>query len=155
MNLIYLHLALVAALLGFAAGASDRNPEQFTPNQANWKTFESKPFADSRNPTRAEVDEWHRIAINHVRALVGYTGADREVKRTTACSSAHCGATFLPDASDQSPYLPAGHATCKAQQGAEGVFSASKSNIPWSIKWSRSLCAKWTGKLMPNLYKKP
>ena len=295
MNRFYLHLTLVAALLGIAAGASDRNLEQFTPNQANWKTFESKPFAggvnkshdpdgvswiskqawdaakwdgtvydptkvtkaqfakaicpgpdtirglrevfykhkpfaDNKNPTRAEVDEWHRIAINHVRALVGYTGADRQVKKdhcmfkralwgderkfTTMWDTkypgktgsaagpcqggknAHCGATFLPDANDQSPYLPAGHATCKAQQGAEGVFSASKSNIPWSIKWSRSLCAtlaaegfwgghtgpwfhrekfgfsfwdtdpknnnsnavlraKWTGKLMPNLYKKP
>lgn len=42
--------------------------------------YEHKPFADNRNPTKAEVDEWHRIAINHIRALVGYTGPDREIQ---------------------------------------------------------------------------
>lgn len=240
MKRIYIHLSTVITLLGIAAGASDRTLEQFTPTQANWKTFASKPFAggtnkshdpdgvgwiskqaweaakwdgtvydptkmtkaqfakticpgpdtirglrevfyrhkpfaDNNNPTRAEVDEWHRIAINHVRALVGYTGADREVKKdhcmfkravwgderkfTTmwdakypgkrgsaagpcqGSKNAHCGASFLPNAADQLPYLPAGHAPCKAQQGAEGVFSAPKSNIPWSIKWSRAFCA--------------
>ena len=120
--------------------------EQFTPNQANWKTFQSKPlaagntghdpdsvtwitkaqweaakwdgktiydptkmtkaqffsalcpsadrvrgirevfyntnpFLDNKNPTKAELDEWHRIAINHIRALVGYTSADRQVQK--------------------------------------------------------------------------
>ena len=120
--------------------------EQYTPNQANWDTFTSKPFArgvntshapdgvgwiseeqwenskwdgtiynpsemtreefykalfpypdvvrgirelfykhnpfkDVNNPTKAEVDEWHRICINHVRALVGYTSEDRQVKK--------------------------------------------------------------------------
>lgn len=43
--------------------------------------YQHKPFADNANPTKAEVDEWHRIAINHVRALVGYTGPTREVKK--------------------------------------------------------------------------
>lgn len=192
--------------------------------------YAHKPFADNKNPTKAEVDNWHRIAINHIRALVGYTGADRQVspdhcmfkralwgdqrKFTTMWDAkypgkvgsaagpcqggknAHCGASFIPDAADQAAYLPRGAAACKAQQGAEGVFSASKSNIPWSIKWSRAFCAtlasegfwgghtgpwfhrekfgfsfwdsapangnsnavlraKWTGKLMPNLYQKP
>jgi len=126
-------------------GASSRQLEQYTPDQANWETFASKPFenggnvshapdgvgwisaedweaarwdgtvynpsqmsrqefakclcpsvdrvrgirevfykhnpfADVKNPTKAEVDEWHRIAINHVRALVGYTGEAYQVK---------------------------------------------------------------------------
>ncbi len=137
--------------------------------------YKHKPFADNSNPTKAEVDEWHRIAINHVRALVGYTAEDRQVKKdhcmfaraswgderkfTTrwdtkypgvlgsaagpcvGSTNAHCGASFIPDAADQAAYLPAGHAACTETQGAEGVFSASKSNIPWSIKWSRSFCS--------------
>lgn len=136
--------------------------------------YKAKPFADNRNPTKAEVDEWHRIAINHVRALVGYTSEDRQVKKDhcmfaralwgderkftgawdakypgslgsafgpcLGSGQPHCGATFLPDASDQAAYLPQGHAVCTAQAGAEGVFSGPKSNIPWSIKWSRGFC---------------
>ena len=192
--------------------------------------YRHKPFADNKNPTKAELDEWHRIAINHVRALVGYTSEDRQVKKDhcmfaralwgderkftnkwdskypgklgsaagpcLGSKNAHCGATFIPDKTDQAAYLPAGHPGCKTQQGAEGVFSGPKSNIPWSIKWSRAFCttlgaegfwgghvgpwfhrekfglnfwdsqpennnsntivrAKWTGKLMPSLYKKP
>lgn len=136
--------------------------------------YQHNPFADNANPTKAEVDEWHRIAINHLRALVGYTSEDRQVKKdycmfsralwgdqrkfTTQwdtaypgsegsaygpcqnSSNAHCGATFIPDLADQAAYLPDGHEGCVAQQGAEGVFSGPKSNIPWSIKWSRAFC---------------
>jgi hypothetical protein len=43
--------------------------------------YDHQPFADNANPTKAEVDEWHRIAINHVRALIGYTAEDRQVKK--------------------------------------------------------------------------
>jgi hypothetical protein len=137
--------------------------------------YQHKPFADNRNPTKAEVDEWHRIAINHVRALVGYTSEDRQVKKdhclfaralwgderkfTTrwdakypgnlgsaegpcqGSKNAHCGASFMLDATDQIPYLPEGYPACFAGPGSEGVFSAPKSNIPWSIKWSRAFCA--------------
>ena len=192
--------------------------------------YANQPFADNLNPTKAEVDEWHRIAINHVRALVGYSSVTREVKKdycmfaralwgqerkyTTKwdakypgtvgsaygpCqggTNPHCGATFLPDSVDQAPYLPAGHPGCGLQAGAEGITSAPKSNIPWSIKWSRAFCgflasegfwgghvgpffhretfgfsfwdnnsvnnnnnailrAKWSGKLMNNLYFDP
>lgn len=136
--------------------------------------YQHKPFADNRNPTKAEVDEWHRIAINHVRALVGYNGEDREVKKdhclfvralwgderkfTTVwddkysgtvgsaygpcqgSNNSHCGATFILDMEDQRPYLPADHEGCGTQQGSEGIFSGPKSNIPWSIKWSRGFC---------------
>ena len=136
--------------------------------------YQHEPFADVHNPTKAEVDEWHRIAINHVRALVGYTSEDRQVhadhcmfaralwgderKFTTMWDSkypgevgsasgpcqgsgnAHCGATFVPDLDDQAPYLPDGHPGCSTQAGSEGVFSGPKSNIPWSIKWSRGFC---------------
>ncbi len=137
--------------------------------------YKNKPFADNKNPTKAEIDEWHRIAINHVRALVGYTSEDRQVKKdhcmfaralwgderkfTTkwdakypgtlgsafgpclGSGNAHCGATFVPDANDQAPYLPQGHPRCGTPSGSEGVFSAPKSNIPWSIKWSRAFCS--------------
>jgi len=184
-----------------------------------------KPFADNRNPTKAEIDDWHRVALNHVRALVGYTSPERQAsadvcmharalwgderKFTTkwddaypgttgsaagpcqGSGNAHCGATFVPSAEDQAPYLPADWPTCRTVAGAEGVFGGPKADIPWSIKWSRGLCntlhaegfwgghvgpwfhrekfgfsfwpsgkhavlrAKWTGKLMPNLYCKP
>lgn len=136
--------------------------------------YQHNPFADNSNPTKAEVDEWHRIAINHVRALVGYTSEDRQVEKdhcmfaralwgderkfTTmwddkypgtlgsaagpcqGSGNAHCGASFIPDLDDQAPYLPEGHPGCSASSGSEGVFSGPKSNIPWSIKWSRGLC---------------
>lgn len=213
--------------------------EQYTPNQANWKTFETKPFKpiaktshdpdsvtwitkadwesakwdgtiydptkmtkkeffvslcpsvdrvrgirevfykhnpfqDNQNPTKAEVDEWHRIAINHVRALVGYTSIDRQIQKdhcmfkralwgderkfTTiwdtkypgkngsafgpcrGSKNSHCGATFIPTKEDQTPYFTGKETVCKEQAGAEGVFSGSKSNIPWSLKWSRAFC---------------
>lgn len=47
---------------------------------------------------------------------------------------------FLITPHTPAPYLPAGHATCGTPGGSEGVFSGPKSNIPWSIKWSRALC---------------
>lgn len=136
--------------------------------------YKHKPFADNKNPTKAEIDEWHRIAINHIRALVGYTSSDRQVKKDhcmfaralwgdqrkftnmwdnkypgklgsaagpcLGSKNAHCGASFLPNLKDQAAYLPKGHPGCKAQAGAEGVFSGPKSNIPWAIKWSRGFC---------------
>ena len=136
--------------------------------------YQHQPFADVNNPTKAEVDEWHRIAINHLRSLIGYEGEAYEVtpdhcmfaralwgderKFTTqwdekypgengsaagpcqGSSNAHCGASFIPDLEDQAPYLPEGHPGCSAGQGSEGVFSGPKSNIPWSLKWSRGFC---------------
>eukprot|EP00992_Anisonema_acinus_P013113 TRINITY_DN8553_c0_g1_i1.p1 TRINITY_DN8553_c0_g1~~TRINITY_DN8553_c0_g1_i1.p1 ORF type:complete len:418 (+),score=95.93 TRINITY_DN8553_c0_g1_i1:56-1255(+) len=137
--------------------------------------YEHNPFADVHNPTKGEVDEWHRIALNHLRALVGYTGPEHEAKKdhcmfiralwgqerrfTTKwddkypgtfdsaygpCvggSNAHCGATFVPDEADQAPYLPPGHAPCGTTGGgSEGCTAAPKSDIPWSIKWSRAAC---------------
>lgn len=130
--------------------------------------YQHNPFADNNNPTKAEVDEWHRIAINHIRALVGYTAPERQVKKDI-CTSAralwaqerkwtdkwdadypdgicedgsdpHCGATFIPSLADQAPYLPDGHPGCELTAGAEGVSGAPKSDIPWSIKWSRAFC---------------
>lgn len=41
--------------------------------------YKTNPFANVTRPTKAEVDEWHRIALNHVRAMIGYTSADRLV----------------------------------------------------------------------------
>jgi hypothetical protein len=135
--------------------------------------YQHNPFKDVNNPTKAEVDEWHRIAINHVRALVGYTSEDRQVKKDHCMfsralwgdqrmhtnmwdseysgtegsaqgpcqnsSNAHCGASFVPNAADQAAYLPIDYAPCSSSQGgAEGISSAPKSNIPWSIKWVRA-----------------
>lgn len=135
--------------------------------------YQHNPFKDIRNPTKAEVDEWHRIAINHVRALVGYTASERQVQKdhclfaralwsnqrmyTTMwdeaypgnvgtaegpcqnTTNAHCGASFIPNATDQAPYLPENFEACSLVAGAEGISSAPKSNIPWSIKWVRAL----------------
>lgn len=134
--------------------------------------YAHNPFADVKNPTKAEVDEWHRISINHIRALVGYTSEDRLVKKDRCMfaralwgderkfttlwdseypgdegsaagpcqnsSNAHCGATFIPNEEDQAPYLPDGFVSCTTTAGAEGISSAPKSNIPWSIKWVRA-----------------
>lgn len=131
--------------------------------------YKVRPFRDNKNPTKAEVDEWHRHAINHLRKLVGYNQSDRMVqpdtcmfaraqwgeerKHTTkwdrkypsgtcgSSSGAHCGATFVPDRDDQRPYLPSGHAPCTtAGGGAEGIFNGPKSDIPWSVKFSRAVC---------------
>mmetsp|Transcript_15021 Transcript_15021/g.22497 ORF Transcript_15021/g.22497 Transcript_15021/m.22497 type:complete len:382 (+) Transcript_15021:93-1238(+) len=135
--------------------------------------YEHNPFADNAAPTKAEVDEWHRIAINHVRALVGYTSEERQVKKDTCmfarslwgqqrkrttmwdddypegndifgpCGSsdkAHCGASFIPSAEDQAPYLPDDHPACGTPGGSEGIFGGPKSNIVWSLKWSRAFC---------------
>jgi len=130
--------------------------------------YEHNPFANNTNPKKAEVDEWHRIAINHVRALIGYTSEDRKIKKDQCMfarslwgqqrksttmwdtkypdgiceegSSSHCGHSFIPDAADQVAYLPAGHSPCFKVQGAEGIFSGPKSNIPWSVKFSRAFC---------------
>ncbi len=137
--------------------------------------YQTKPFVDNKNPTKAEVDEWHRIAINHIRALVGYTTPDRQIQKdhclfvralwgnersfTTmwdtkypgtvgsaagpcqGSKNAHCGATFIPDANDQIPYLPKNYPLCSTEPGAEGIFPGPKSNIPWSIKFSRAFCS--------------
>ena len=43
--------------------------------------YATRPFADNKGPTKAEVDEWHRVAINHARALIGYTSEERQVKK--------------------------------------------------------------------------
>lgn len=135
--------------------------------------YENNPFEDVNNPTKAEVDEWHRISINHIRALVGYTSEDRLVQKDRCMfaralwgdqrmhttmwdesypgeegsaagpcqdsSNPHCGASFLPDEADQADYLPSDFTACNIQGGAEGITSAPKSNIPWSIKWVRGL----------------
>jgi hypothetical protein len=136
--------------------------------------YQTNPFKDNKNPTKAEVDEWHRIALNHVRALVGYTSADRQVQKDHCMfkralwgderqntrmwdakypgtdgsaagpcvggTNAHCGASFIPSAADQAPYFIGTPLTCAAGAGSEGITSAPKSNIPWSIKWSRAFC---------------
>ena len=41
--------------------------------------YKHNPFADLKNPTKAEVDEWHRLVLNHVRAMVGYTAEEYSI----------------------------------------------------------------------------
>jgi len=134
---------------------------------------DTQPFQDNVNPTKAEVDHWHAIVINHVRAMVNYTEADYQIKPDTCLhlralwsterqktrqwdekypnntcvgsSNPHCGAGFLPSEDDQQEYLPDGIASCGKKGGSEGLFSAAKSNIPWSIKWIRPFCATLGG----------
>jgi len=132
--------------------------------------YKHNPFADLKHPTKAEVDHWHALALNHVRAMVGYTDDEFQMRpdkclhiRATWASErsqtrmwdkaypdgtcvpnyAHCGATFIPSVSDQQPYLTQSPEiqSCARTSGSEGIFSAAKSNIPWSIKWSRPLCS--------------
>lgn len=133
-----------------------------------------KPFRNNANPTKAEVDAWNIIVINHLRALVGYTSSDRQAKpdhcmaaralwanerkHTTKWDSAypgtfdsaagpcvhghnaHCGASFLPNAHDQQPYLPNNYPTCASGGGAEGVFGLW-TGMPWSIQLSNVICS--------------
>lgn len=123
-------------------------------------------FKDASNPSKAEVDAWHAASLTHLRRLVGidlpaqpdhclFARAlwGQEIKRTnkwdedypeSVCgsgSNAHCGATFMLDADDQIPYLPDGFGTCPRLAGSEGISSAAKSNIPWSVKWVRVFCS--------------
>lgn len=135
--------------------------------------YENNPFADITNPTKAEVDLWHTIALNHVRALVGYTEEEYIIKpnrclhlralwcdekfrtrkwdtleypeRCESSTNPHCGAGFIPSVEDQQPYLPEGITSCPKRAGSEGMFSAAKSNIPWSMKWARPFCGTLGG----------
>lgn len=150
-------------------------------NQAN-------PFSDPVNPTKAEVDNWHMIAINHVRALVGYTEEEYQIEpdqcvhvralwaeerretdiwdarypdgRCEGSANPHCGAGFIPAQEDQRPYLPDGVDSCGARAGSEGIFSAAKSNIPWSVRFIRPLCSTlrsegfWGGHTGPWFHRK-
>jgi len=128
-----------------------------------------QPFADNANPTKAEVDKWHTISVNHVRAMVGYTEKeyiivpdkclhlralwchekwqtdiwdnDKYPERCAESTNPHCGAGFIPDREDQQPYLPDDIEVCPKRAGSEGLFGAAKSNIPWSIKWARPFCS--------------
>jgi len=130
--------------------------------------YASDPFYDNENPTKAEVDNWHAIVVNHVRAMVNYTGPEYEIrpdkclhiralwsderaytriwddKYPGTCEGStapHCGAGFIPSVEDQQEYLPEGISSCGSVSGSEGLFSAAKSNIPWSIKWIRPFCS--------------
>ena len=127
--------------------------------------YETKPFKDNANPTKAEVDEWHRISIRHLRNLVGY---DYPIKKDSTMfiralwgqqrkfstiwdekygtpgetkGGIHFGAGFIPDAEDQLPYLAEG-AELISNRGsqAEGVFVRPRAHIPWSVKWIRPFC---------------
>merc|ERR1719401_403058 len=124
--------------------------------------YQNKPFADNKNPTKAEVDNWHALALNHIRAMVGYTSDEYTAKpdkclhlralwsdqrhRTrmwddkypsntcVGTSNPHCGAAFRPSVEDQQEYLPDDIDKCPGYAGSEGI-NLGKTSIPWSIKW--------------------
>lgn len=127
--------------------------------------YEVNPFADNTAPTSAEIDAWNVEIVRHLRALFGITTPvtpDRclyvraqwshERKFTTIwdtlypvgiCgpgSTEHCGANFVPDCSDQIPYLSGG-ACCASLVGTEGLMNVD-TDIPWSIKLTRVI-ASW------------
>jgi len=111
--------------------------------------YEHNPFTDPKAPTKAEVDEWHRLSLIHIRRLVGSTipiepdhclfaralwGQQRRFTtmwdqkypdgNCQGSKNSHCGATFIPSAEDQIPYLPEGHPPCNHPPGAEGISPA-------------------------------
>ena len=123
--------------------------------------YSINPFADNTAPTVAEIDQWNISVVRYFRQLIGNTtpvGGSRclflraqwsEEKRwstvwdsppyTDTCagsSDPHCGAAFVPNASDQLPYLNPGDSTCSFGAGAEGL-STVNTNLPWSIKLTR------------------
>lgn len=53
-------------------------------------------------------------------------------------TNAHCGASFIPNCSDQAPYLKPGQACVTDTSLSEGVFTVANS-VPWSVKMSRIL----------------
>lgn len=130
---------------------------------------EHNPFFDIYNPSKADVDEWHRLVINHIRKLVGYNTTEYEAKpdvcafavalwgqerryttiwdekypdKTCATvSNVHCGDTFRPSLEDQLSYLPEGHPGCSTSRVyASSITGDVKSNIPWSINLVRGFC---------------
>jgi hypothetical protein len=48
--------------------------------------------------------------------------------------NAHCGASFLPNSSDQAPYLE-GIPTCSETGGAEGILTTK--TVPWAVLMGR------------------
>ena len=132
--------------------------------------YQHNPFQNVLQPSKADVDEWNRILLNHIRRLFGYTGPEYEIE-PDACLHAlamwnheralttvwdekypdgadckqggpHACDTFYPtDVQDQRPYLPDGHPGCDFQYGmAAGILAGAKADIPWSIALSRVFC---------------
>ena len=89
-------------------------------------TYLKAAWADER----AHTDYW---TANYPGQLDSATGPCT----LPTSSNAHCGASFIPNANDQIPYLcPSNLPPCGEMSGAEGV-SNHNTDIPWSIKMSR------------------
>jgi hypothetical protein len=127
-------------------------------------------FTDPLNPTKAEVDHWHRRTIRQFRRLVGLSEQDmpimmdhclsaralwgQEYKFTpkwgdnsaTCSGNSHCGASFTPATqAEQEPYFPAGYfdtnSLCVNNGGGSEGIGSTNANIPWSIKMARTPCS--------------
>lgn len=79
---------------------------------------------------RARTDYW---TASYPGSMDGATGPCT----IPFSSNEHCGASFIPNATDQAPYLcPSTMAPCTNTSSAEGI-SNHKTDIPWGIKMSR------------------
>ena len=132
--------------------------------------YQHNPFENVLQPSKADVDEWNRILLNHIRRLFGYTGPKYEIqpdvclhalamwnqerKLSTIWDTKYpdgadckqggphaCDGFYPTDVEDQRPYLPDGHPGCTFNYGtAVGVLAGAKADIPWSITLSRVFC---------------
>lgn len=132
--------------------------------------YKYNPFEDVFKPSKADVDEWNRILLNHIRQLFGYTGPEYEIepdvclhalamwnqeRRMTTmwdekypvgadCKTGRphaCDLFYPTNPADQRPYLPEGHPGCTFSGGtAAGILAGAKADIPWSIALSRVFC---------------
>ncbi len=117
-----------------------------------------QPFADPKNPTAAELDEWHLQVVRLLRNLIGKTTPvdnvecfykraqwysekkystywDSKYPNHASCGptpGGHCGFTFEPDCTEQNAVYGS---CCQPAPAVEGVGSVDK-NLPWSVKLS-------------------
>jgi len=129
------------------------------------------PFANPRYPEVWEIDAWNIKVINHFRALFGigpitpsyrlYAEAQWATERRWSpkwnsypgngtlpygpCPNAnpHCGATFLPNTSDQNWLLLqggyGGYTSSMVRESTNEALGGVNTDIPWSIKLARAL----------------
>jgi len=121
------------------------------------------PFADLNYPTPYEIELWNIRVINHYRALLGVSNLvssdpdlylraqwSNEMRETDVWDAdypadvcppnpdEHCGASFVPSLAHQTAYFTQpGQSEVVHVSGAEGIFSQSNIDWPWSVRMSR------------------
>mmetsp|Transcript_8184 Transcript_8184/g.16442 ORF Transcript_8184/g.16442 Transcript_8184/m.16442 type:complete len:417 (+) Transcript_8184:84-1334(+) len=132
--------------------------------------YQHNPFDNVLHPSKADVDEWNRFLLQHIRRLFGYTGPDYEIEPdvclyalamwnqerqlTTLWDSKYpvgadckegdphaCDSFYPTDMEDQRPYLPEDHPGCELKFGTSaGILTGAQADLPWSIVLSRVFC---------------